>query len=294
MIFAIRDDDTNFFTQPEEISHAYGQVWDICPPTLSVVTDMKGNWPYWNELIFQQGHAIDWAAWMADNTPHPIHENGSLVGFLKEGIASKRLGASFHAVYHRNDESVKERSNNYVRGAEFFTEEDKADLLRQKKAYLEGLLESRIDVFTPPQNLLSLKGYKAVVEAGFNIVSPGISNLRKIRTVKGVLAAGRYYWHRKVKGESYYPFVMDFGSHKEVVTHFPFYPTTVLADYIAAFEAVRRVDGVFILSTHYNEFSRKMRHSSGVTLREDFLRFFDHVMKHASGIRFCTLSEVFA
>jgi hypothetical protein len=37
MRFAIRDDDTNYFTQPEQLARVYGAVWEVCPVSLSVV-----------------------------------------------------------------------------------------------------------------------------------------------------------------------------------------------------------------------------------------------------------------
>lgn len=37
MKFAIRDDDTSFFTQPEQLLRVYEGIWDRAPVSLSVV-----------------------------------------------------------------------------------------------------------------------------------------------------------------------------------------------------------------------------------------------------------------
>lgn len=38
---AIRDDDTNYFTQPEDLVKVYGKVWNKCPISLSVIPFQK-------------------------------------------------------------------------------------------------------------------------------------------------------------------------------------------------------------------------------------------------------------
>ena len=126
MRFAIRDDDTNFFTDPDELIQAYGQIWDFCPPTLSVITHVKGDWPAWTKKIYQFKHEINWDHWRKDDTVFPLHDNQALVKFLKENLQKEKIDVSFHAVHHRNEDRIMptSRSNNYVLGAEFFTSEN--------------------------------------------------------------------------------------------------------------------------------------------------------------------------
>jgi hypothetical protein len=49
MKFAIRDDDLNYFFNPEVIENNYRDIWDICSISMSVVPFIKGNRPYWLE-----------------------------------------------------------------------------------------------------------------------------------------------------------------------------------------------------------------------------------------------------
>ena len=45
MLFAIRDDDLNYFYNPNDIERWYHGIWDKCPISMSVVPFIKGNWP---------------------------------------------------------------------------------------------------------------------------------------------------------------------------------------------------------------------------------------------------------
>ena len=91
MRFAIRDDDTNFFTSPEEIEFCYKHTWDFCPPSLSVIPFVQGNWREWQDEFYSTGKIADWDRWEKDDALHPIHENVKLVEFLKEKESAEVL-----------------------------------------------------------------------------------------------------------------------------------------------------------------------------------------------------------
>jgi hypothetical protein len=185
----------------------------------------------------------------------------------------------FHAKYHRNeDESLPgEMTNNYVRGAEFYTNRDLTDVIRDEVKHLSNIFNYPITVFTPPQNLLSTKGYKAVLDAGLNICGGGLSFLKKEKSITGLVNMGRQLTFKIMHRESDYPYVVKYARHKEAPYHYPLQPGTLLRTLTEAFDMVRRYDGDFILSTHYVEFGYPMVYDETRTMKNILTDFLDYV-----------------
>jgi hypothetical protein len=292
-VFAIRDDDTNFFTTPDELTESYADVWDVCPPTLSLISHVKGNWRYWMSEIYAHGKNIDWEAWWKDNEDHPLGDNKELVAFLKEKNKAGKFGFSFHAIHHRADkwQDPKAMANNFVLGAEFFTELDKTKEINDAVAYLNQLLQTRLCVATPPQNLLSEAGYQAMLNNRLNINGSGISFLKKIKGPADLIPTIGYMLHKATSARFPYHKVLKYRQHSEVISYFPLYPTTDLEYMKAAIDHFAKNGGVFVLSTHYHEFFRKVNNTP-YTLKEGLLKILEHVATK-KGVQYKTLSEVF-
>lgn len=282
MRFAIRDDDTNYYTQPEDLTRCYEDIWDEFPPTLSLISKVKGNWLYWVHQIYKDKQQTDWDAWTKDNIIYPIEDNKTLVAFMKEKLAKGKLDISFHAKHHRNEDPQlpKGMSNNYVRGAEYFTTRDLFNDIKQEVAHLETVFGHDISVFTPPQNLLSEKGYHAVINAGLNICGGGIPFYKKEKDLKGITNIARQLIFKTLHRESDYPSVLRFSKHNEVAYHYPLQPTTRLDSLIYDFEMVRKYNGDFVLSTHYVEFDYPMVYDETITMKKILLDFLDYISKY--------------
>lgn len=281
MRFAIRDDDTNFFTTPAELEACYSDIWDESPVTLCLISKVKGEWEKWVHQIYKDKQDTDWDAWTKDNTAHPIEDNTELVSFLREKIKEGKIDIGFHAIYHRNEDDALpvEMNNNYVRGAEFYTNRDLTDAIRREVDHLSNVFQYPITVFTPPQNLLSLKGYKAVLDAGLNICGGGLSFLKKEKDLAGLVNIGRQVSFKLMHRESDYPHVIKYSKHTEAPYHYPLQPGTLLRTLTDAFDMVRRYDGDFILSTHYVEFNYPMVYDETKTMKNIMMDFLDYVSK---------------
>jgi hypothetical protein len=292
MRFAIRDDDTNYFTTPEELEHCYGNIWDTVTPSLFLISSVKGNWLYWVHQIYKDKRQTDWAGWQSDDTVYPIADNRALTAFLKDKINEGRLDVGFHAKYHRNgDDSLpQEVNNNYVRGAEFFTNRDLTDYIRTEVSQLEELLSCNISVFTPPQNLLSERGYQSVINAGLNLCGGGISSYKKQKDLRGVVNLAKLISYKAFNGMGDYPYVQRFTTHNEIIHHYPLQPKTELKSLIASFEEVRKADGDFVLSTHYAEFNYLMEPNRKMTLKNTLEELLNHVSKY--NVTYTSLSEL--
>lgn len=292
MRFAIRDDDTNYFTTPAELENCYKDVWDEFPPTLSLISQVKGNWLYWVHQIYKDKQKTDWQAWRNDDLINPIDKNKELVDFIKQKVSEERIDISFHAKHHRNEDPVlpETRNNNYVGGAEYFTTRDLTTEIKEEVFHLNNLLGTDISVFTPPQNLLSEQGYHAVLNAGLNICGGGIPFYKKEKDLKGIYNIAKQLLFKVVNRNSDYPRVLRFKNHNEIAYHYPLQPTTRLDTLIYDFDMVRKFNGDFVLSTHYVEFDYPMVYDETITMKRILLDFLDYVSKYK--VEKVTLSEM--
>jgi hypothetical protein len=292
MRFAIRDDDTNFFTSPAEIEYCYAEIWDICPPSLSLISHVKGNWRFWVDEIYSSKHHTDWVKWRLDNKIYPISENNALVSFLRRKNKEGKLDLTFHAIHHRNEDDrlPNLKKNNYIYGAEFFTNRNLTKELGEAVKYLQVLFDTTISVFTPPQNLLSLLGYRAVISNKLNIVGGGIPFWKKEKGLQGLINIKKQL-EFKIKRVDY-PYILNFKGHKELIHHYPLQPTTRLEYLIEKFNDVYRYNGDFIISTHYIEFERVMIYDHNKKMKEVFYDFLKYVQGHKD-VNFVKVSDLF-
>lgn len=292
MRFAIRDDDTNFYTTPQELENCYGDIWKEFPPTLSLISKVKGNWLYWVHQIYKDKQNTDWNAWTNDDKVYPIEDNKELISFLKDKVGEKLLDISFHAKHHRNEdpEPPASRSNNYVLGAEYFTSRDLTKEIMEEVEHLNKILGCNISVFTPPQNLLSELGYQSVLKSGLNLCGGGIPFYKKEKDAIGLKNISKQLIFKLLHRESDYPKVLSFKNHKEVAYHYPLQPTTRLDTLIYDFEMVRKYNGDFVLSTHYVEFDYPMVYDETITMKRILLDFLDYVKKY--DVEKMTLSQM--
>ena len=266
--FMIRDDDTCFFTKPEDIESIYGRFWDKIPVSLSIVPfhgcTRSGVLPekYW------QGEEL-----------FPLEKNLELVSFLKEKIKNNRISAMLHGYNHKNSDL----------GYEFQVPIDLTDKVKEGKQYLESILGTSITTFVPPHNSLSRKGYLSVINNRLNIL--GVFSFLHIHPVwekSNIQNACKYHFFKLGKslssGEQVkYPFLVNYPTHSELECY-SLIPGTTLDSLKKGFEFVRNYNGVFCLTTHYWEIQ-------GETLRtlESFLTY----VMQIPNVKFCNDKEIF-
>lgn len=266
--FAIRDDDTSFWSKPEELEALYRPVWDgggivslaVIPFAVESVNPGRG-WEFHQNLA-----------------PRPLAENRELVAFLRNGLRERRISVMLHGYNHEyrvrlrgtqetplsatraNVESLKSRSAG--RPAEWIGEyawKDGATLereTREGRACLEELLGTRVSVFVPPSNDLSRAGARAVARAGLDI--SGQIQVRRLNRPLGARTLANWLrvavWRRL--GGGAYPFGLDYGTHRELCAHglVPGVSAERLAKEMAECE---RRGAPFVLATHYWEALRE-------------------------------------
>jgi hypothetical protein len=297
MKFAIRDDDLNYFFQPNQIESNYKDIWDICPVSMSVVPFIKGDWKKQISDFEISGPGIIKDHVLKsihdDSIINPIGKNIDLVKFVNNQIKKNRIYLTIHAIHHRNEDLiVPQFKSNYGIGAEFYTSRDLYEPLKAAIKYLETTFDQVIKVFTPPQNLLNLNGINSVTKNSLAICG-NFPRMKNISTIKlfGIFNYFKYGFVKYVLNFKVYPFVLSHNDFR-FVGHHSLQPSTNIEDLYLAFEKnYKLANSVFVISTHSYGFDSKMKKSNktmGVVLKE----FVEYAAKKRN-IQFVTIKEIF-
>ena len=91
MKIALRDDDTCYFTAPEELEGVYHDVWDRVPVCLATVPRAVGY----------ERAGIPREHWQSGEA-FPLSQNRELVPFLEDAIARRRVTIALHGYTHQD------------------------------------------------------------------------------------------------------------------------------------------------------------------------------------------------
>ena len=231
MKIAIRDDDTSFFTRPEELQQAYDFV-DDGPISLSVVPftvpcHEKGVLPYGEGIPF--GY-------------YPIGDNAELVRFLDE----KRYDVMLHGYSHEY-----QQINGIWYPEMLWKDETRIRKeMREGKNYLESVFGRRIRIFVAPNNAVNQKTIRSVEALSLNY--SGIITHRdrdlSVRYVRNYIAR----WGFRLATGQRIPDVLDYGRHKEMVS----YPLDRYEKLIAEYQMAKKRNMPFSVYTHYWQLNR--------------------------------------
>lgn len=231
MYFCIRDDDTSFFTMPDELEQAYGEVTRWGPVSLAVIPFCRAGFSKGVPESFRGRWSV-----------HPLHENRPLIECLRAGAAKGRFEIMLHGYYH------DERNG----GAEFSRGDDLAHKILHGRAYLEDLLGVRVRVFVAPKNAIGREGLRAVARAGLHLA--GTAGLRSGWSLLSQKSWRTWLALRQWRngGGLGTPWILDLGDHREIAGN----PVTPLARFDgnkAVFHTALKLGGVFCAATHYWE-----------------------------------------
>ena len=268
--FAIRDDDINYFTNPQDLVKNYSDIWDMCPISLSVV-------PF---HACTKTSAIPKKYW-SGNGVFPIGKNVELVNFLKERVREGRVSMMLHGYSH------KDSSGTY----EFDVDGDLSEKVKEGKEYLESLFNIEIKVFVPPHNTISRRGLDAVIKNGLDLVNIPSFRLGKrhfhILNIIPFVRQKMFKWRYGGK----YPYVLNCYDHKEV-DYYPLTPDVHMESLREDFDFCYKMSGRFILATHYWEFNAKQRYNPRIPMRYLFYDFWKYI-NNFKDVRFVTVNQIF-
>jgi peptidoglycan/xylan/chitin deacetylase (PgdA/CDA1 family) len=256
MHFCIRDDDTSFFTSPEELEHVYGEVSRWGPISLAVVPFHRAG----TSKAVPDKFRGRWSV-------HPLHENRALVDYLRTCISTGRFEIMLHGYYHDEPDGRLE----FASGAHL------AQRIADGRKYLEDLLGTTIRVFVPPHNSIGRQGLHAIARAGLHLA--GTAGVRRgwplwSRTTWSLWLRLRRW--RKSGGLGV-PWVLDLGDHREIPGN-AVTPVSRVQRNEATFERTLTIGGVFCVATHYWEQDTPSRHAGEPTVGEHLRRLIDRAM----------------
>lgn len=297
MKFALRDDDLNFFFNVSEIERWYKNIWNICPVSMSAIPFVKGNWKINTDLLEKLGpNNIDENFYLkikSDTKTYSLGDNNELVSYIKKKISENKIYITIHGIEHRNgDTKLPIISNNFAIGAEFYTNRDLTNQLLKSKKYLERIFHQDISVFTPPQNLLSFIGIKAIVNSGLAICGdlPSMRNLKTIKLI-GIKNFLKYISFRVKYKTNIFPFPIINEDFK-YITHFRLQPGTNIKILYKKFEEVHSFNGNFVLSTHSYAFDYRMK-DTNQTMQFELEKFINYC-KNKESVSFVSLNKMFS
>ena len=269
MRVAIRDDDTCYFTAPEQLAGVYQEVWTRVPICLATVPFALGY----------ERAGIPREHWHSGEA-FPLERNSELVSALKELVGGRRATIALHGYTHQD----------FPNGYEFQAAPDPERRVGDGLRYLRGTLGAAISIFVPPHNALSKRGLAAVSAAGLNILGSFLSFRPSMRRWDRYTPAN--WWRvrrfRRASGRTradrlVYPHVLRYTGHAEFGCH-SLIPETTLDELTGGFDEARRVGGDFCLATHHWEVNGRMK--------DVLLRFLDYASRH-NDVRFVAAEELF-
>jgi hypothetical protein len=236
--FCIRDDDTSFFSTPEDLERAYPRNMLGGPVSLAVIPFCRAG----RSKGVPEKYRKTWSV-------HPLDENRSLVEYLRKEITAGRYEAMLHGYYHDERETREE----------FESGRDLARRIVDGQKYLEDLLGVRIRAFVAPRNTIGRQGLKAIAKAGLHLA--GVAGVRSgwhlysLTTWRTWLQLRRW---RKSGGLGV-PWVLNLGDHREIAGN-PVTPLSRSAVNTAAFQHALNRGKVFCAATHYWELGVRSLH----------------------------------
>ena len=246
MQFCIRDDDTSFFTSPEQLERAYGEVTRWGPVSLAVVPFHRAG----TSRGVPEKYRGRWSI-------HPLHENRGLVEYLRQTTAAGAYEVMLHGYHH------DEPDNRW----EFYHGHDLSRRVADGRKYLEDLLQAPVRVFVPPRNAIGRAGLRAIIGEGLHL--GGVAGLRagwpawSPRSWKLWVQLRR--WKRR--GGAGVPWVLDLGDHRELSGN-AITPVSRSTTNNASFDAALHVRGAFCAATHYWELETPSVHKDEPSVSE--------------------------
>jgi hypothetical protein len=256
VFFCIRDDDTSFFTEPEELERAYGEVSRWGPISLAVVPFHRAGTSKGVPEQFRGRWSV-----------HPLHDNPALVEYLRIRIAEGRFEIMLHGYYHDEPHGKPE----------FQGGRDLTARVLEGRRYLEQLLDTRIRIFVPPRNTIGKKGLRAIAAAGLHL--GGATGVRH-----GWSPVARNTWRLWLRllrwrraGGLGVPWVLDLGDHREIAGN-AVTPLARMQYNEAAFDMALATGGVFCAATHYWELGAPSLHQGSPAVGDQLRHLVDRAV----------------
>lgn len=245
MRFAIRDDDTCFFTKPEELERLWKPFWGTVGISLAVTP-----------FAVESFHLGDVHRFYQDTRPRALGGNPELVAWLRERQAGGAVSVMCHGYTHEYRRTAPDKL------VEEYVWKPAGRLARETASardYLAGVLGRPVRTFVPPGNGISRAAIESV-RPFFHQVLAAFS-LRRLTDFRPEFEYARNYITR-LYHQIRYRSANPFGETVSGVSLRPSYALTpgVSWESLAArFDLCRRLSADFVVAVHYWEVTASMR-----------------------------------
>ena len=265
MIFAIRDDDTSFFTSPNELVEAFKE-FDEIPISLSIVPVAKYNhgniFPYGKKTIFRDYCKID--------------DNNELVSYIKDKISKNKFEVLMHGIHHE----YKFINNEWIPEMRYLKYSEIRSQISEYRDYLQNVFEVDIDTFIAPSNIMNKDTFKVLDELGMNTMCMLSKHLDHYMSLPYL----RHYMRRNInkifnKFENHG--IMNYTNHKELIS----YPLCDFENSWNMYLKCKENNVPYVIYTHYWEIN------SNKEIRDTLLKLINNMIKDGAQGKF--VSECF-
>jgi hypothetical protein len=260
-LFAIRDDDTSFFTKPEDLEAVYRPFWSQIPISLAVVPFTVASH---RDVVFSIG--------ASGRQTFPFGENGELVAYLKERLQRREIEVMMHGFTHEYRRTRRGWLSEYVWKGEHQLHTETSI----GKRYLEESLHTKIRVFVPPSNRIGKAGIRAVRVSNLHICYGSGKDVKHPWSL-AYATTDLKRWMSRVLRRRPYPFPVDLSTHKELVSYELNPYNGTYKKLCNALEYCVKLSAPFVLATHYWQFQN---HPDMLT---ELYKFVDHALELGAG-----------
>ncbi len=286
----LRDDDTSYHTQPEELIEGYGRYWGKVPITLAVVPFSHGSQIKMLDVEYETNRCNALRQWEIGATAedlteyhkvHPIGENKDIINELKRLRKIDMVEIAQHGVSHRYNEFGAESTKNQVT----------LPSIRDGMEYLSKIFETPIKTFIPPSNTIDRECARYVNSLGMNLfVSGGISYNSKLKKLAGYLRCPGAIID-KLARKKFQPIKRRDGLY--MIGSFTY---DVFKKKETIFDLVKgslQMTGFAAVGTHYMLLDKNGYHGEHKEYRENYLNLID-MISSISGVEFVTAKKYYS
>lgn len=234
MKFVIRDDDLNYFSKPADIERWYADIFaQKIPVGFATIPFVKPE-----SDVYTAGTTFE-------NKEYPINENSELTAFVKNSLQIEILQ---HGTTHETKEGVFEYAGS-VAGGE----------TKRGRKELEKAFGTKVAIFVPPHDWIGTDGIRAVEAANMNIIrgrGAGLKNLIFNRHYFLIFIRMLFFkLSHALRGKvPAYPYVLDFGKHKEVCSY-----RLEDTDLFHGLTYAHKKNGIFVVVVHLHFFTEEKK-----------------------------------
>lgn len=235
MKFVIRDDDLNYFSTPTDIEAWYADVFAQGIPVGFATIP----------FIVPSGDAYPEPIPRIDGE-YPVGENKQLVAYVKGNSLIEILQ---HGTTHVTRNDLYEYRNPHI---------PRKETIRGRAGLVQAFgVEPR--VFVPPHDWIGTAGIRSVEAAGMDIIRGRGAGLRNWIPRWAYLRVFFIMLFRKLRyafrhTAPAYPYVLDFGAHKEACSY-----RIEDDDVFDGLDYAHQKDGIFVVVTHLHFFTEEKK-----------------------------------